>query len=191
MLSTICSAKQKSLQMCTELRYCQRWVTNREWQRDPQWRTRDGKTSRLQFVDGCIISTHILTCYRSQNAQKNSAVDLCLMFCNLVSVASLIWHKCCICRDVTCQVEYWHFIRQNVLIFRSRVYRCSLHITQNSNLQKKSSWSVLNVFAIRSISNLTTSVFHTDSHSAWRPVQFSANKSFHSHTFWRHNNKNN
>ena len=30
MLSTICSAKQKSLQMCAELRHCQRWVTNRE-----------------------------------------------------------------------------------------------------------------------------------------------------------------
>jgi len=33
MLSTICSAKQKSLQMCAELRHCQRWVTNGEWQR--------------------------------------------------------------------------------------------------------------------------------------------------------------
>jgi len=45
MLSTICSAKQKSFQMCPELRHCQRWVTNRERQRVPQWRTRDGKTS--------------------------------------------------------------------------------------------------------------------------------------------------
>jgi len=36
MLSTICSAKQKSLQMCTELRHCQRWVTNRVRQRVPQ-----------------------------------------------------------------------------------------------------------------------------------------------------------
>jgi len=42
MLSTIRSAKQKSLQMCAELRHCQRWVTNRERQRVPQWRTRDG-----------------------------------------------------------------------------------------------------------------------------------------------------
>ena len=31
--------------MCAELRHCQRWVTNRERQRVPQWRTRDGKTS--------------------------------------------------------------------------------------------------------------------------------------------------
>ena len=45
MLSIICSAKQKSLQMCAELRHCQRWVTNRERKRVPQWRTRDGKTS--------------------------------------------------------------------------------------------------------------------------------------------------
>jgi len=45
MLSTICSTKQKSLQMCAELRHCQRWVMNRERQRVPQWRTRDGKTS--------------------------------------------------------------------------------------------------------------------------------------------------
>ena len=45
MLSTICSTKQKSLQMYAELRQCQRWVTNRERQRVPQWRTRDGKTS--------------------------------------------------------------------------------------------------------------------------------------------------
>ena len=45
MLSTICSAKQKRLQMCAELRHCQRWVTNRQRQRVPQWRTRDGKTS--------------------------------------------------------------------------------------------------------------------------------------------------
>jgi len=44
MLSTVCSAKQKSLQMCAELRYCQRWVTNRERQRVPQWWTRDRKT---------------------------------------------------------------------------------------------------------------------------------------------------
>jgi len=36
MLSTICSAKQKSLQMCAELRHCQRWVTNTERQRVPQ-----------------------------------------------------------------------------------------------------------------------------------------------------------
>ena len=42
---TLCSAKQKSLQMCAELRHCQRWVTNRERQRVPQSRTRDGKTS--------------------------------------------------------------------------------------------------------------------------------------------------
>jgi len=47
MLSTICSAKQKSIQMCAELRHCQRWVTNRERQRVPQWRTRDGKTSAM------------------------------------------------------------------------------------------------------------------------------------------------
>jgi len=47
MLSTICSAKQKTLQICAELRHCQRWVTNRERQRVPQWRTRDGKTSAL------------------------------------------------------------------------------------------------------------------------------------------------
>jgi len=33
MLSTICSAKQQSLQMCAELRHRQRWVTNRERQR--------------------------------------------------------------------------------------------------------------------------------------------------------------
>ena len=44
MLSTICSTKQKSLQMYAELRHCQRWVTNRQRQRVPQWRTRDGKT---------------------------------------------------------------------------------------------------------------------------------------------------
>ena len=31
--------------MCAELRHCQRWVTNRERQRVPQWRSRDGKTS--------------------------------------------------------------------------------------------------------------------------------------------------
>ena len=42
---TVTKAKQKSLQMCAELRHCQRWVTDRERQRVPQWRTRDGKTS--------------------------------------------------------------------------------------------------------------------------------------------------
>jgi len=45
MLSTIWSAKQKSLQMCAELRHCQRRVTNGKRQRVPQCRTRDGKTS--------------------------------------------------------------------------------------------------------------------------------------------------
>jgi len=56
MLSTICSAKQKSLQMCAELRHCQRWVTDRERQRVPQCRTRDGKTSPLQNVKGNSLS---------------------------------------------------------------------------------------------------------------------------------------
>jgi len=64
MLSTICSAKQKSLQMCGELRHCQRWVTNRKRQRVPQWRTRDGKPlsvsrrswSRYRQIAACCRS---------------------------------------------------------------------------------------------------------------------------------------
>jgi len=42
--ASVCWRAIKSLQMCAELRHCQRWVTNRKRQRVPQWRTRDGKT---------------------------------------------------------------------------------------------------------------------------------------------------
>ena len=68
MLSTICSAKQKSLQMCAELRHCQRWVTNGERQRVPQWRTRDGKTSLSVSRRSCSRYRQIA----AMAAQKNN-----------------------------------------------------------------------------------------------------------------------
>ena len=62
MLSTICSAKQKSLQMCAELRHCQRWVTNGERQRVPQWRTRDGKTLHTLQASLCSVTLQDFSC---------------------------------------------------------------------------------------------------------------------------------
>ena len=66
MLSTTCSAKQKSLQMCAELCHCQRCVTNRERQRVPQWRTRDGKTSLSVSRRAWSRYRQIAACCRSE-----------------------------------------------------------------------------------------------------------------------------
>jgi len=52
--------------MCAELRNCQRWVTNRERQRVPQWRTRDGKTSLSVSRRSCSRYRQIAACCRSE-----------------------------------------------------------------------------------------------------------------------------
>jgi len=89
MLSTICSAKQKSLQMCAELCHCQRCVTNRERQRVPQWRTRDGKTSLSVSRRAWSRYRQIAACYRSEmtsaSGGRNRVAHHCKVdWCHLV-----------------------------------------------------------------------------------------------------------
>ena len=52
--------------MCAEMRHCQRWVTNRERQRVPQWRTRDRKTSLSVSRRSCSRYRQIAACCRSE-----------------------------------------------------------------------------------------------------------------------------
>ena len=53
--------------MCAELRHCKKWVTNRERQRVPQWRTcRDGKTSLSVSRRSCSRYRQIAACCRSE-----------------------------------------------------------------------------------------------------------------------------
>jgi len=82
MLSTICSAKQKRIQMCAELRHCQRWVMNRERQRVPQWRTIDEKTSVSLWRDPdkvphCRILSSDKTEWRIILATLSTLGDIC------------------------------------------------------------------------------------------------------------------
>ena len=83
MLSTICSVKQKSLQMCAELHHCQRWVTNRERQRVPQWRTRDGKPS---FLNSFISRNKEITIYN-----YSSLGSLAQLPCCKLAVTGNLW----------------------------------------------------------------------------------------------------
>ena len=89
--------------MCAELHHCQRWVTNREWQRVPQWRTRDGKTSlsvgcrlrsRYRQIAACCGTemTSSADRYCTPNAAEwaASAVDLgCRWWCGRTSVCAV------------------------------------------------------------------------------------------------------
>ena len=92
MLSTICSAKQKSLQMCAELRHCQRWVTNGERQLQvPQWWTRDGKTSLSLSRRSWLRYRQIAACCRLEmtsaiaEAETGSLICICMyVVCVLV-----------------------------------------------------------------------------------------------------------
>jgi len=104
MLSTICSAKQKSLQMCAELRHCQRWVTNRERQRVPQWRTRDEKTSlsisRRLWSKYCQIAAWCRSEMTSASGGRNRVarhckVDWCRLVRHLKISRQILYSKRC------------------------------------------------------------------------------------------------
>ena len=126
-LSTICSAKQKSLQMCAELRHCQRWVTDRERQWVPQWRTRDGKTSlsvshrswpRYRQIAACCRSEMTLASGGRNWVAHHCKVDWCLLVktlenqqTDLVLQALLNGQQVQSISDVTGDVVDWSYFR--------------------------------------------------------------------------------
>ena len=95
MLSTICSA------MCAELRHCQRWVTNRERQRVPQWRTRDGKTSLSVSCRSWSRYRQIATCCRSEMTSASGGRNRVAHHCKVPSGA-VLWRHLKISRQRSC-----------------------------------------------------------------------------------------
>jgi len=101
--------------MCAELRHCQRWVTNRERQRVPQWRTRDGKTSLSVNRRSCSRYRQIAACCRSEmtsasgsrnRVAHHSKVDWCRLVKTLEDQQTNLVLHCTASRHLLLYVVY-------------------------------------------------------------------------------------
>jgi len=97
-ISSVCSAEQNNLQICAELRLCQRWVTNRHRRWLPWWQT-GGHKERTLVV--CLSVCHMPNWGMESSTECNIGIKLhsCNRFAVLRSVMvrwpglTKIWHK--------------------------------------------------------------------------------------------------